>query len=63
MVHARTNFDFPVWANAKYNAIVHHNYPVLDHVSDGHTLYREKVSLNLFAFVATQPYQPVALRL
>jgi hypothetical protein len=43
----QTNFDLPVLAGAKYDAIVYHNYPIRDPVSDGRTLYADRVLANV----------------
>ena len=43
----QTNFDLPVLAGAKYDGIVWHNYPVADPISDGNTLYQDRVASNL----------------
>lgn len=43
----QTNFDLPVLAGAKYDAIVYHNYPIVDPVSDGSTLYSDRVLANV----------------
>ena len=45
--NTQTNFDLPVLANAKYDGIVYHNYPIKDPITDGTTLYRDRVSANL----------------
>jgi hypothetical protein len=44
----QTDFDFPVLAGAKYDAIVYHSYPMTDPISDGNTLYQDRVSSNLY---------------
>jgi hypothetical protein len=44
---AQVNFDFPVLASAKYDAVVYHNYPMIDPISDGSTLYQERVTANV----------------
>lgn len=41
------NFTLPVLAGASYDAIVFHNYPVHDPVTDGNTLYIDRVASNL----------------
>jgi hypothetical protein len=43
----QTTFDLPVMAGAKYDAIVYHNYPMIDPISDGSTVYPERVSSNV----------------
>ena len=41
------NFDLPVLASAKYDAIVFHNYPIKGPVTDAATLYRDRAATNL----------------
>jgi hypothetical protein len=40
----QTNFDLPVLAGARYDAIVWHNYPIKDLITDGATLYNDRVA-------------------
>jgi hypothetical protein len=40
----QTNFDFPVLANAKYDAVIFHNYPMVDPITDGNTIYQDRVT-------------------
>jgi len=42
-----TSFDQAVLARASYDAVVFHSYPVKDPISDGATLYRDRVASNL----------------
>jgi hypothetical protein len=41
---SQTNFDFPVLNNAKYDAVIFHNYPMVDPITDGDTLYQDRVA-------------------
>jgi hypothetical protein len=41
------NWTFPAMQNAKYDAVVYHNYPMTDPISDGKTLYPERVGANV----------------
>jgi Concanavalin A-like lectin/glucanases superfamily len=43
----QAGFDLPVLAGASYDAVVLHNYPMKDPISDGATLYRDRVAANL----------------
>jgi hypothetical protein len=43
----QTGFDLQVLAEARYDAIVWHNYPVRDPISDGATLFQDRVASNL----------------
>jgi hypothetical protein len=40
------NFTLPVLAGAQYDAVVWHNYPLNDPISDGDTLYQDRVAAN-----------------
>ena len=40
----QTLFDFPVLAGASYDAVVWHNYPMRDPITDGATLYQDRVA-------------------
>jgi hypothetical protein len=40
-------FDLPVIGQAKYDAIVWHNYPMKDPISDGNTIYQDRVASNM----------------
>ena len=40
-------FDFPVLAGASYDAVIFHNYPIADPVTDGDTLYQDRVASSL----------------
>lgn len=42
-----TNFTLPVLAGASYDAVIFHNYPVLDPVTDGGTIYPDRVASNM----------------
>jgi len=42
-----TNWTLPAMQAAKYDAVVYHNYPITDPISDGNTLYMERVSSNV----------------
>ena len=41
------NWTFPAMKAAKYDAVIYHNYPMSDPISDGKTLYPERVSSNV----------------
>jgi hypothetical protein len=41
------NFDLPAMAGASYDAVVYHNYPVSDPITDGATLYPERRAGNV----------------
>ena len=41
-----TNWTLPAMANAKYDAVAYHNYPIVDPISDGNTLYQDRVASN-----------------
>jgi hypothetical protein len=40
-------FDLPVLGQAKYDAIIWHNYPMKDTITDGNTLYQDRVASNM----------------
>jgi hypothetical protein len=40
------NWTLPAMQTAKYDAVIYHNYPMTDPISDGKTLYPERVSSN-----------------
>jgi hypothetical protein len=40
-------FDYPVFSGASYDAVIFHNYPVADPVTDGDTLYQDRVASSL----------------
>ena len=40
-------FDLPVMSGAKYDAIVWHNYPMQDPITDGATIYQDRVASNM----------------
>lgn len=42
-----TKWTYPAMANASYDAVIYHSYPVKDPVSDGNTLYQERVHSSL----------------
>jgi len=42
-----TNWSFPVLRNARYDAAIVHSYPMRDPISDGSTLYPDRVASNL----------------
>jgi hypothetical protein len=39
-------FDLPVLAGASYDAVIWHNYPMEDPITDGATLYQDRVASN-----------------
>jgi hypothetical protein len=41
------NWTLPAMQDAKYDAVIYHNYPMTDPISDGKTLYPERVSSNV----------------
>ncbi len=43
----QTKWDLPVLQSASYDAIVWHNYPMQDPITDGATLYGDRVASNL----------------
>ena len=43
----QSDFDLPVLAGASYDAVVLHNYPMRDPISDGSTLYPDRVAANI----------------
>jgi len=43
----QSHFDYPVLADALYDAVVWHNYPLTDPISDGATLYWDRVTANV----------------
>lgn len=43
----QTSFDLPVLTDALYDAVIWHNYPLRDPISDGDTLYGERVATNV----------------
>ncbi len=43
----QSSWDFPAMAQAKYDAVVYHNYPVRDPITDGDTLYGDRVASNM----------------
>ena len=40
-------FDLPVMGGAKYDAIIWHNYPMKDPITDGATIYQDRVASNM----------------
>jgi hypothetical protein len=42
----QTGFTLPVLADASYDAVIFHNYPVNDPITDGATLYQDRVASN-----------------
>ncbi|MCL2658982.1 MAG: LamG domain-containing protein [Acidobacteriaceae bacterium] len=42
-----TEYSIPILISAKYDAIVFHNYPMTHPITDGNTIYPERVSSNL----------------
>jgi hypothetical protein len=42
--NASQNYDYPVFSGASYDAVVFHSYPLQDPVTDGATLYQDRVS-------------------
>jgi hypothetical protein len=45
--HYQADFDIPVLSGAKYDAVVWHNYPMRDPITDGATLYQDYVASNM----------------
>ena len=43
----QTFFDLPVLAQARYDAVIWHNYPMLYPVTDGDTLYQDRVEAHM----------------
>lgn len=43
----QTGWDLPVLSGAKYDAVIFHNYPVRDPITDGNTLYQDRVQANV----------------
>jgi hypothetical protein len=43
----QTGFTLPVLAGASYDAVIFHNYPVTDPITDGATLYQDRVASNV----------------
>ena len=43
----QSGFDLPVLAGASYDAVIWHNYPMKDPITDGATLYQDRVSSNM----------------
>ncbi len=43
-INAMKNYEFPTLLHAKYDAVAFHTYPIEDPVSDGATLYQERVA-------------------
>jgi hypothetical protein len=41
------NWTLPAMQAAKYDAVIYHNYPMTDPISDGKTLYPERVTSNI----------------
>jgi hypothetical protein len=41
------NWTFPAMQTSQYDAVVYHNYPMTDPVTDGKTLYQERISSGL----------------
>jgi hypothetical protein len=41
---SQSGFDLPVLAGSKYDAVIWHSYPVVDPVTDGDTLYTDRVA-------------------
>jgi hypothetical protein len=42
----QAGFSLPVLAGASYDAVIFHNYPVTDPITDGATLYQDRVASN-----------------
>lgn len=40
-------FDLPVMAHASYDAVIWHNYPMKDPITDGATVYQDRVTSNM----------------
>ena len=38
------NWTLPAMQSAKYDAVIYHNYPISDPITDGQTLYQERVT-------------------
>jgi hypothetical protein len=45
--HWQSGFDLPVLSGARYDAAIWHNYPMKDPVTDGSTLYQDRVHSNM----------------
>jgi hypothetical protein len=43
----QSGFDLPVLAGAEYDAVAWHNYPMKDPITDGATLYQDRVASNM----------------
>lgn len=43
----QTEFDYPVLAGGSYDAVIWHNYPIVSPITDGATLYPDRVASNL----------------
>jgi hypothetical protein len=43
----QTGFTLPVLAGASYDAVIFHNYPMRDPITDGATLYQDRVASNM----------------
>jgi Concanavalin A-like lectin/glucanases superfamily len=43
----QTGFTLPVLAGASYDAVIFHNYPMRDPITDGATLYQDRVASNI----------------
>jgi hypothetical protein len=43
----QTGFTLPVLAGASYDAVIWHNYPMRDPITDGATLYQDRVAANM----------------
>ena len=41
------NWTLPAMLTAKYDAVVYHNYPMRDPITDENTLYPERVNSNV----------------
>jgi len=41
------DWTLPAMQSAKYDAVVYHNYPMRDPITDGQTLYPERVASNV----------------
>lgn len=43
----QTDFDLPVLESAKYDAVIFHNYPMIYPITDGSTLYQDRVDAHI----------------
>jgi hypothetical protein len=43
----QAGFSLPVFTDASYDAVIFHNYPISDPITDGATLYQDRVASNV----------------